>query len=266
MPALFPAEIYDKGPGDKTLILSTRTQMIYPFQAPGWTDLRVGFLLSLTTAAADDVISPLGETIVNPPAGLGPQDRYWIGLKDRGASLPKNPGTRFVGFTNASGQDATIELAGSSRLSSSDIGTGTTNAYFWRPNNADTLLYYRSGGIWQDFHPRTLSSDGVQQHFVQNLATVGGYATLLALRITRPDKDSKTITVKVPHMNTRSTDILFTNTPTLDLLLANLRAFPATVQQWGPNQLSALPDALYLYWPFNNSRLRVHALGILRVH
>jgi hypothetical protein len=267
MAALFPAEIYSKvvgGVTDQTLILSTRTQIIYPFEAPGWTDLRVGFLLSVTGAqpADDDPVTGVAENIVMHADGRGPQDRYWIGLKDRGTSLPKNTGTRFVGYSNASGEDATIELVGDSSLSTSDIAVGTANNFFWRPNNSSG--FQRSGGIWQDFHPRTLSTDGVQQHFARVPASAGGYATLLALRITRPDPASNTITVRVPHMSFRSADVLFTNTPTLDLLLDNLRNFPTTVQQWGPNGLSAVPDALYCYWPFSNSRLRIHALGIYR--
>jgi hypothetical protein len=265
MPALFPAEIYDKvvaTVSDHTLILTTRTQMIVPFIAPDWTDLRVGFFLSVTDATGDDTITGLGENIINHVEGRGPSDRYWIGLKDRSQSLPKSANTRFIGFSNASGEDATIEHSGNTSLTSSDLAIGTSNAYFWRPNNSAGMQ--RSGGIWQDFHPRHLSTDGVQQHFPQNTAGAGGYATLLALRITRPDKDSRVITVRVPHMALRSADVLFSNTPTLELLRSTLLAFPTTVQQWGPNQLSALPDALYCYWPFNNSRLRIHAHGILR--
>jgi hypothetical protein len=262
MPATFPAEIFNKGGTDKTLILSPRTQMIYPFLATGWRDLRIGFLLSVTDETADDTITALGETIPVDPAGMGPQDRYWIGIKDRSTNMPKNPGSWFVGFTNASGEDNTFERQGDSALTSSDLGIGTTNANFWRPNNA--FAPGRGGGIWQSFHPRANSLDGCQQHFAQNTAGAGGYATLLALRIRRPDKISKVITVTIPRMGLRSADVLFTNTPTLDLLQTNLRTFPTTVQQLGPVELSALPDALYCYWPFSNSRLRIHALGILR--
>jgi hypothetical protein len=264
MPALFPAKIFTKtvgGNDDKTLILTTRSQMVLPFQAPNWTDLRVGFFLSVCSLAGDDTITTLGEIITNPgsPDGLGPQDRYWIGLKDRGAALPKNPESVFVGFSNASPADHTIEPSGNSRLTSSDLGITATNVNFWRPNNSENQS--RSGGIWQGFHNRFISGDGVQQHFVQTTAGAGGYATLLALRITRPDKDSKRLTARVPHIAQHSADVLFTDTPTLALLKATLQAFPATVQQWNGTLLS-VPDALYLYWPFNNSRLRCHALGI----
>lgn len=273
MPALFPAEIILKtvaGNDDKVMILVPRTIMILPFQAPNWTDLRVGFFLSLCSEDVDDPVSPitgLAETITNPTAGLGPEDRYWIGVKDRGQTLPKSPGAVFAGYSNASGEDATIEHTGNSRLTSSDINIGTSNAYFWRPNlntPPGNGGFQRSGGIWQGPHPRFLSTDGVQQHFPQNTATpgAGGYATLLMLRITRPNKDSKALTVRVPHMGLRSADVMFTNTPTLDILRTNLTTFPTTVQQWFGN-VATVPDALFLYWPFVQSRLRCHALGIL---
>jgi hypothetical protein len=278
MPALFPAEIYDKGPGDKTLILVPRTHMVYPFQAPNWTDLRVGFFLSVTDATNDDLINDAGglmnQTILNGADGMGPQERYWIGVKDRSDILPKNPNTSFVGFSNAGPQDSTQETIGHSRLTPSALNGGTSDLNYWRPNHATTTSgaeprpgFQRSGGIWQSFHPRFLSTDGVQQYFPRaNIGVAGGpagYATLLALRITRPDKDSKVLTVRVPHYATRHTNILFTNTPTLDILRANLQAFPTTVQQWGPNTVNPVPDALYCYWPFSNSRLRIHAVGIL---
>lgn len=276
-----PAEIFSKIVGtetDKTLILTTRTQMIYPFSAPDWTDLRVGFFLSVTkletgAPADDDTITGLAESIAVPPDGLGPQDRYWIGLKDRGTALPKSAGTRFIGFTNSNLQNAPIETSGASRLTASDIGVGG-GTFFWRPNNSGGIQH--SGGIWSEWHPRGHSTDGVQQHFVQDADDVpdgaGGYATLLAFRVRRNTPVSNSFTVTVPKVDhpppggiIRSCDIMFTNTPTLDIMRAVLVSFPtAGVQTWGPSTLAAAPDAIYLYWPFALSRLRVHAVGILR--
>jgi hypothetical protein len=263
-----PAEVILKtvaGNQDKILILNNRCQMVLPFQAPNWTDLRVGFFLSLCSTSVDDPPSPitgLAETIPNGANGLGPQYRYWIGVKDSGTALPKNPVSAFIGFSNASAEDATVEHSGSSRLVSSDAEIGTTNAYFWRPDNSAGIS--RSGGIWQGPHPRALSRDGLQQHFPQNTGTpgAGGYATLLAFRITRPSADSNAITVEVPFGPHHQGEVMVTNTPTLDLLQSTLNDIPGANQLWRAN-MDTMPDALYLYWPFNLSRLRCHALGIL---
>jgi hypothetical protein len=260
---VYPAEIYNKGSTDKTLILAVRAQMIYPFEAPNWTDLRLGFFLSLTQPAADDTITGLAEAIANPAdVGLNPEDRYWIGIKTTNPITPKNDGAgAFIGFTNASHESQIPELTGDSILSTSDGGVGTVTANFWRPNNSSDNGW--SGGIWEGPATRAVAHDGVQQHFPQDAAGAGGYAVLLALRIRRPDKDSKTLMVTM-KVGAHSGDILYTNTPTLALLQDNLENFPGSTQQWGPVALGSVPDAFYCYWPFYNSRLRIHALGLFQ--
>lgn len=261
------AKIYSKS-GEKLLILSIRQGMIEPFVAPGWVDLRVGFFLSLTQAAADDTITGLSETLDDgSTSGLVPlKSRYWIGVKVRDTFFPGSIGTTFIGFTNTHGFNNGGGLAtedfGTSVLASSDEAIGTSNTNFWRPSNgnyADSL-----GGMFENSFPRIAGSDGIQQHFPQNTAGAGGYAVLHALRLTRPNSSSAIITAQIKSSVTHSGDMLFTNTPTSDLLISTMQAWPTTVQQWGPAQLSRVPDALYLYWPFRNSRLRVHAMGVLK--
>jgi hypothetical protein len=258
------AKIIDKGPGEKVLILGVREFYIHPFDAPEWRDLRVGFFLSVASATVDDATTypGLAETIPLPGSGqMLPQDRYWIGLKDRSSALPKSGGTQFIGFTNA--LSALQESQGTTVLSSSDLGVGTTNAFFWRPNNSfsNTL----TAGIFEGVQSRgTFGHDGVQQHFAQVPASAGGYATLLLIRVTRPGGGSNqyTVQMKKSAAGQHSGDVLFTNTPDQATLLTNLDGFPATVEQIGPVTLANFPDALYFYWPFHNSRLRIHAIGV----
>jgi hypothetical protein len=241
------AEIINKGGTDKTVVLAVREEVFQPFVAPDWTDLRVGFLLSITGGTADDdpttpAVQP--ETII----ATSFFDRYWIGVMSLDRAL-------FIGYTNAG--------VGDTVLSSSDIGVGTTNAFFWRPNNSASNI--ASGGILGSGVFQIHSSDGVQQHFAQNVASAGGYATMLLFRFRRDDPTSSRITVTLKQdAVTHSGDVLFTNTPTANVLEENLASFPATVQQWGPITLFHAPEAMYLYWPFRNSRLRSHAMGILR--
>jgi hypothetical protein len=250
------AEIYDKS-GEKILILGTRQSLLYPFDAPDWLDLRVGFFLSITDDTADDTITGLSETISAPVGGMQPQDRYWIGVKDRVQLLPHQSGTVFAGFSNSSPS----REFGDSRVSTSDAGIGTTNANFWRPNNSSNPN--QSGIIWDGLTYRAFTPDGCQQHFAQDATGAGGYATLLGLRLQRDSVLSNTITVQIPT-STHSGDMLFTNTPTTDLLLSSLEGWPGAVKQLGPVSLTTMPDALMLYWPFFLSRLRIHAVGVLK--
>lgn len=264
MPAV--AEIYSKA-GEHTLILNTRCQLIYPFEAPNWTDLRVGFLLSLTQTTLDDDTTTLAENIPLVGDEVPPEDRYWIGLKTNNDLLPLNNGVNFIGFTNFSTGN---HNQGTSSVVSSDAGIGTTNAYFWRPKNDfdNPACAYILEGVFD--WPRFTD---IQQHFAQVPASAGGYATLLMMRITRasgeggngngkgPGGSPTPLTVSI-KTGGFSADVLFTNTPTLDLLETNLAAYPAVVQ----TVTAALPapDALYLYWPFHSSRLRCHALGFMK--
>ena len=254
------AKIYLKGASDKTLILSVRQAYYQPFFATNWTDLRVGFLLSVcgsTDPGEDDVITGLGEVIGAPGAHLHWQDRTSIGLID------STSGTCFAGYTNV--PFPLNRPLGQTSLVTSDGGIGTTNTNFWRVNNqyseTDSLKIIDNGAF------RARGVGGSEMHLVQDTTGAGGYATLVALRFQRDDARGRakviTMTVKTTFP-AHSGDILYTNTPTQTVLEENLESFPDTVQQLGPVELSQELDTIWMYWPFHDSRLRVHAYGILR--
>jgi hypothetical protein len=247
------AEIYEKTPSDKTLIMAVRSWMLYPFVAPNWVDLRIGFFLSLTKATADDDVTGLAD-LVNPGY---PDSYYYIGIKTNNTLLPATAGTnRFIGFTNLR-----EFYSGNSRLSSSDLATGTTNANYWRPNNEldPNKVFF----VLEGQSPRAAGGNGLQQHFPQVTAAAGGYAVLLGMQILRSSPSSNLVTLKIKS-TAQSADMLYSDVPTRDLLISSLQNFPTSVQQVGPVQLSGMPDALYAYWPFFNSRLRIHSLGLYK--
>jgi hypothetical protein len=241
------AEVINKGGTDKTVLFAVRTELFQPFQAPDWTDLRVGYLLSITGGTADDdPTSPAvqAETIV----ATSFFDRYWIGVMDLTRAM-------FIGYTNAG--------VGDTVLSSSDGGVGAGTDFWWPNNSASNIA---SGGIFSlsgGFQVR--STDGIQQHFAQDVVGAGGYATMFLLRFRRDDAGLRRITVTLKQ-NTiaHSGDVLFTDTPSENLLEENLASFPSTVQTWGPITLFHVPEAMYVYWPFRGSRIRLHACGPLK--
>lgn len=255
------ATVLNKGGTDKTVILGIRELLLQPFQAPEWLDLRVGWLLSITKAAVDDDPAALSEEIGTPPRPfLNWNDRLKIGLTDR------QTGSIFMGFTNR-GIGGRPLTQGTSKLVSSDIGVGTTNAWFWRPKN-EISDNWSLQIVDQGSSLRALSGDGSQIHFPQDVANAGGYAVLLSLRLTRDNLTTRskiiTMTTKQATAGGHSADVLFTNSPTKALLQTNLQSFPATVQQFGPVEMSQVPDVFIVYWPFRNSRLRIHAMGIVK--
>ena len=255
------AECYQKTVDDRAIILNPRAFYAHPFLAPDWTDLRVGFFLSLTDKTNDDQTFPSGgsgspgdlaETITNP-AALQSADRYWLGVIDTVT------GGTFVGFTNVGSQIPDRE--GNSTLVASDAGIGTGTA-FWRPGNSRDGRY--SAAIFDGGRKLTTNAvDNLQQHFPQDAGTVAaGYAVLLGLQLLRDNKTSRNITLRIKS-STHSADMLYSNAPTKELIHTSLDPWPASVQL-GPVSVSNVPSAFYFYWPWHNSRLRVHSLGLLR--
>jgi hypothetical protein len=250
------AKCIQKNVADRVIILNPRAYYFHPFLAPDWTDLRVGFFLSLCgnadPAEDDDTITGIAETITNPSA-LSSWDRYWLGVVD------SVTGKTFAGFTNTAAQ--LPDRQGNSTLIASDAGTGTGTA-FWRPGNSVNTQFY-SAAIFDNDTNRTPSITDLQQHFPQDAGTVAaGYAVLLGLQLTRDNATSKNITMNIKS-TTKSADMLYSNTPTKELIHSSLDPWPAS-KQLGPVLVSNVPDTFFFYWPFHNSRLRVHSLGFLR--
>ena len=259
------AKIYAKGGTEKVIICAVREAHIRQFQATDWTDLRVGFFLSICGAsdpADDDVTTGLTETIASS-GGVPWEDRIIIGLTNRAH------GSTFVGYSNLPSRGRIISL-GDSQLVSSDVGITTANTFYWRPKHGSPppdgdkdAVHIIDGG-------RSLATapDGSQMHFIQSDPGAGQYCTLFGLRLTRDNATSrsKIITMEVKKTSGgHSSDILFTDTPTNALAQSELESFPTTVNTLGPIELAYELDTFFLYWPFHQSRLRIHEIAIVKV-
>jgi len=259
------AKIFDKGPGEKNLILDVRQAAVYPFTG-GWIDLRIGFFLSVTKAAADDDPSSLAEVITHPVGSndMPRPNRHWIGLKTNNQTFPRTNNITFIGFTNAGQNSHGDDDEDDTNLVSSDSNKGTaTNQYWWRSTSlvAGQELHYAFQG-WNGVAQRVFGGSGFP-HLPQVPASAGGYAALIAFRIRRPDASSTHLIFEIPHPSIWRTDILWTNTPSKTLLTAQLEAWSFPVQVRGPYTFTgSLPDALFAYWPYHNSRLRIHCWGM----
>lgn len=246
------AECYQKTVDDRAIILNPRAFYIQPFLAPNWTDLRVGFFLSLTDKTNDDLTTGFAQTITNPGA-LHSSDRYFLGV------INTTTGNPFYGFTNLAQFDP--DRIGDSTLVASDAGVGTGTA-FWRPGNSANNKY--TAAIVDHGQIRRVLVDNLQIHFPADATTVAaGYAVLLGLQLLRDDATSKNITMRIKS-TTKSADMLYSNTPTKELIHSSLDPWPASLQL-GPILVTNVPNAFYFYWPWSNSRLRVHSIGVLRM-
>lgn len=258
------AEIYDKtapGPSEHVLILGVREAYVKPFEATDWLDLRVGCFLSVTDDTGDDTITGLAEDIgATDSTPLDLADRVTIGV----TAGPTAHDYVFLGYTNAGVGRVTPSL-GKSQLVSSDAAGGTTNTDYWRVQNSRNDSY--ASQIIQSDITRAAGGLGERPHFPQNFTGghAPGYAALHMLRFTRSGGRGreKIITMQVAHDPTVT---LYSSTPTKPILDAALEAFPTTsIHTLGPVELSHVPDSMYWYWPFHNSRLRIHCDGVLKV-
>src|SRR5215471_7972879 len=174
------AKIFLKGGTEHTLILGVREAYYQPFFATNWTDLRIGFFLSVTQAGADDTITGLTEEVGTPPLPMLPSsDRFALGIIDSAT------GRTFCGYSNIWTGPLNVSTIGTSKLVSSDGGITTSNAFFWRPTNEVSDLFslrFLDGNVI-----RGRGGDGSQLHLPQDTVGAGGYATLVAMRFQRPN-------------------------------------------------------------------------------
>jgi hypothetical protein len=240
------AVIYQISGGDKCLILDTRQQFIYPFAAPNWTDLRVGFYVSLCKATNNADPTGLAETLTTVGQSA---DRFFIGLKDNNTTFPNQAASHYMGFTNAQSPENTT----SSQIVSTDVATGATNSNYWR---ATSVIQWR---MMNGLTVTPLGSSANCVHFPQVPANIGGNAAMLPLRFTRAAA-STTIS-----MSGFLSGVDFGFVYDSSCLISTMRSAFRTIT-W--NTMSAtfnmgvVPDSLYFYWPFNLSKLRIHAVCI----
>lgn len=241
------AHIFAKS-GTHVLCLETREEYFQQMIAPGWTDLRILFYLSLTSASDDDTITGLTEnlgTISNDPSKA-----VWIGVKNGSGVLPFNPAINFIGYTTGA-PALPGALGGSSSL------TNSTN--FWVLSTGGTPSFRFTQGT--TFLDGSVGGTNSNPQFVENVGGAGGYATLLGMRLQRSSASSPAITATVPIR----ANLIYSNTPTKAELLGYLEAFPTNSSSYGPYIMSAVPDTVICYWPFFLSRLRLSSRGFIRI-
>ena len=261
---------------ERMCILGIREGVVQPFVASQWTDLRIGMFLSLTADDDDDDQTNLVETLIGND--LPPADRHWIGLKSQSQTLPFESGTPFIGFTNTD-PAPTSHTIGGMLVQSTNGNVQSSAGNYWRSTNSNPAankgtfgIYDGSGRLAAASSPVTNSLD---QHFFKTAvpAGSGNYATLLAFRLTRSNPDSHHITVQVPHMysgvaNAHAADLLVTNDPSQDVLDVALQSWqlgqPPNAMSFGPVTMSVIPNSFFCYWPYRQSRLRIHCWGMFK--
>jgi hypothetical protein len=241
-------KIIAKTASDQTLILGTREGLLYPFTAPNWTELVLSFWWSLTKAAVDDDTTSLSESLTYSTM----RDRIWWGFKTNNSNFPTSSGVVFAGSSTVSGASEAI-VANGNYWETSGVNQGLLANSFDGVSSSGTA----SGGQRPDA-PAVAAS--FPSPYTNN------YAVAWVIALTRPNSSSNVVTAKQYKPSVQQTYNGIPNPSALPTV-ANLRALTigvrasvTPVSETSPLTLSALPNAVFIYWPYSNSRLRIHAM------
>jgi hypothetical protein len=235
--------------GDKALILDTKASLLQQFKAQNWTDLRLTMALSLTSQSANDQQSGLAETL----GTAGDTNHAYIGFKSSDGLLP--PSTNFWGISTNQ------ILAPSAFASLIDQGPGI----FFQLSNSNSPSF---GALLSNGTTKVNNNIGTGNgpRFYEGASPGTLYATLISLRMRRTDPTlSSVATLEVlqniiggPIDNQGAGSPVFVSDTTVPTLRA-ITAAATFTQLLGPFTFTSVPDAIYAYVPFNNSRLRIHS-------
>lgn len=250
---------------DNTLVLGVREALIYPFSLGDWSEIRVSYWLSYTNSTDLNGLYTAENT-------AGARTNYkqggWWGLKDSGTDFPSQGQSVFMGIGNGNG------AAYGDGASISDGSLLPTNA----GGGAETL--FSSGTLSTS---AGYNSPAIYLPSPSESITTGNYASFYSqrYRLTRTGPGGKTGVYMY-----WSADESSYNTPPQNYSIANLRtkALNAIYRGQDTSPSSSLwtgywtsdftvngstsiafPNSIFIYLPFFNNRLRIHALLVEKI-
>lgn len=235
--------IYNVGGSDNTLILGSKDVFLQQFKTLNWTDLRLSMMLSLTKQSDPNDPTGLAESL-----GAGEDaNQVYIGFKSADSLLP--PSTNFWGTStrNTAHAGDSTELAG---------GGGAEWTYGCL-STVTQCLYASNGTTKQNNVPGL----GTSPYFQDGSGIIPGYATFISLRMLRNDPTSNLVDL-LECAEVAGVIGLGPSGLQTDTSIANIRALTAAADfasVMGPFSFTSVPNAIFAYWPFVNSRLRIHS-------
>lgn len=228
------ATIFEKVPasGERCIILDPREGVLYSFDLGDWRQIRMGAFLSMTTINENNGPTS-NETIA--PNGLG-RNQFYFGFKDSGLLVPVSTGSFFAGFV------------GSDNLST-NFDISTNSAIIGGTNMVSTI----SGSS-------ILSKIALSNVF--RVGTSGSsyfdtaYGQFNCVTINRNANYTGIVQFNSPSTNYQ--DVSLRNLRTLLDSSVTLNAIGLCASGYFPNSL----NSAFIYSPFNENRIRVHALVV----
>ncbi len=246
------ALIYQKFGADQLLLLDSREALVYPFNVGNWSEIRCAVAVSFTDTSGNNNIPPTTTIPTNSP-----KNAFHFGLKNSGQQFILGANCSFWGYSTlgkAAGSNATCFVnngGGSTAITVQDDAAG----YYIFTNNTTCFASGQNGGVgFQTAQP--LSS----QTGTTNFAVINGLKFIL-------NGNTYNGTFFSDNANNQA------GTNVVDI--TGMRLAAASLGHnagggtgfWTSNGTitgTALPapNALFIYMPFFDIRMRIHALLI----
>lgn len=243
------AEIYQKIVGDQTLILGSRESVTRKFNLGTWTELLFGMYCAGTTTASGNATPPTENVTWHSVT-----DNIYIGLRNSSSTaLPGVAGAQFIGMVPRNYASAGAESANSN---GSQYGTASGQMLAISEKDASVL----AGGTYPAY------SMGPGPSFTTPTAA-SAYNGFFGMRfvVSNAGLGSQTIAIQ---------SVVSASEAGTNYSVANLQSRLLGVGAWGTSFSLAwnsggaalpLPDAIYIYMPFYNCRIRISALDVIKV-
>lgn len=244
-------KFYEKTEDDTLVILEPRVGFRRKFDfSSGWSRIRFGFHASITDDTQDNgTISPTGTTTLSAPTvDLG----LYMGLKDDSNILPGVVGSRYIGAFPAA----------SSKYSRHSVSASGNYAYNTNSSSGSSSIYAATEGVtasrisldWVGVPHATTPIHGVGNASVNST----NYADPHVYEVEIGDD----LTLRKLYWSSTPD-----KTPSLEKLESFMLGWTNVKEMVFPNPWPAgvRPDCIFFYWPWLDSRLRIHNVLIMNM-
>jgi len=268
MPTIYE-KVLDSVPvsGDRMCILDTREALVYPFPYDDWNVLTMSFVVSITTAESDNGYTYWGHNGGYTRGGSNPTNRIFFGLKGDSENFPGVEQEVFIGALTSSG-DAFVR-------SVYNAFAGPSMALENYQNNLIDFGVVHSNGRMQvkphNDYFMTPNPDAQMSSGIGTFSNNYSYGAFHTMRFTVNDKGKANQSISVeyytnmahngsdpegygPLKDSDMHEMMETRS------YSTIGTFPWN-NAGGPYDI---PNAIFMYLPFTEVRLRVHRLGVIK--
>jgi hypothetical protein len=258
------ANIFDKALTsgfDRTLVLDQREGLVYPIPFTDWNAIRVGAFFSFTTSSNDngDIAADLGSPNTTYDLAIqSPLDKIYFGLKHNNGNFPGTNNEPFVGICSP----YTHAMFNTSRSPGYDFSLGAfSNGAELEPGTILSNNTFSMSSLNADnaFVPYDLGSHN-------GWPTTTNYAKFICFELAVNNKGQPTqrlsITTHTPNFSVTDTS----NQSLKNLMLTNsTNRTDRGTTTWSISGIPYdLPNAIFMYVPFTQIRMRIHNVGVIK--